>query len=71
MLLFRSEEHIGRWMRQWGQPRGGVLTIQQGWDLARAWYGGRMKPEWRRATLEEAETLLASLGLTGDFWGLR
>ena len=27
-----------------------------------------MDPNWRRATLEETEALLANLGLTGPFW---
>jgi hypothetical protein len=71
MLLFRGEEHIERWRSQWGQPRGGVLTIAQAWDLAQGWYGSKMSPEWRRATLDEAEALLARIGLVGEFWSLR
>lgn len=70
MLLFRGEEHIGRWCSQWGQPRGAVLTLDQAWQLAAAWYGKKMDPAWRRATVEETEGLLASLGLTGAFWSL-
>lgn len=71
MLLFRDEGHIERWRSQWGQPPGGVLTIGQAWELAWAWYGAKMSPDWRRATLEEAEALLARIGLTGEFWRLR
>ena len=71
MLLFRDEAHIDRWRSQWGQGRGGVLTIGQAWELARCWYGGKMLPEWRRATMEEAEALLARIGLVGEFWSLR
>ena len=72
MLLFGSEEHVDRWCRDWGLPRGGTLTVDQGWRLARAWYGpDRRDPAWRRPTVEEAETLLASLGLVGPFWSLR
>lgn len=71
MLLFRGEEHIDRWCAQWNQPRGATLTLDQAWQLARAWYGNKMKPEWRRATLEETEALLAEIGLTGPFWSLR
>ena len=71
MLLFRGEEHIERWRRQWGQPRGGVLSMQQAWELARGWYGAKMSAEWRRASLEEAEALLGRIGLTGEFWSLR
>lgn len=71
MLLFRGEEHIGRWCSQWSQPRGATLTIDQAWQLAGAWYGNKMEPDWRRATLDETETLLGRLGLTGPFWNLR
>ena len=71
MLLFRDEEHIDRWCAQWNQPRGATLTLDQGWRLAAAWYGNKMDPSWRRATLEETETLFASIGLTGPFWNLR
>jgi hypothetical protein len=71
MLLFRADEHIDRWCAQWNQPRGATLTIQQAWDLARAWYQNKMRRDWRRATLEETEALLARIGLTGLFWSLR
>jgi len=71
MLLFRAEEHIGRWCRQWSQPRGAILTLDQAWGLAQAWFGRKMDPDWRRATLEETESLLSGLGLTGPFWNLR
>lgn len=72
MLLFRSEEHVERWCEQWKLPRGGALTPVQGWELAQAWYGpDRRDSTWRRPTLEEAEALLARLGLTGAFWRLR
>lgn len=71
MLLFRAEEHIDRWCRAWDIERGATLTPQQGWELARGWYKGKLNPEWRRHTVEEAESLLSSVGLTGDFWNLR
>ncbi len=71
MLLFRAEEHLDRWCRTRGIERGATLTPQQGWDLARGWYRDKVKPEWRRHTLEEAEALLAEVGLTGAFWNLR
>lgn len=71
MLLFRDEEHVDRWAAAWGLPRGGTLTPEQGWHLAQAWYRDKLKPEWRRFTLEETEALLAEVGLTGPFWSLR
>jgi hypothetical protein len=71
MLLFRDEEHILRWRSQWSQPPGATMTIDQAWQLAAGWFSNRMSPDWRRATLDEAEALLAKIGLTGPFWSLR
>lgn len=71
MLLFRAEEHIDRWCQAHGLERGATLTSEQGWQLARGWYAEKLKPEWKRHTLEEAEALLAQVGLAGAFWNLR
>ena len=71
MLLFRSEEHARHWRDERGFPGATTLSLETGWRLARAWYARKLDPEWRRQTVEEAEELFASLGLTGDFWRLR
>ncbi len=72
MLLFRSEEHVDRWLETWHLPRGGVLSLEQAWGLASAWYGAdRREPGWRRKTVDEAESLFAALGLNSPFWKLR
>jgi carboxypeptidase C (cathepsin A) len=71
MLLFRGEEHIARWCQSRDIERGATLTPQQGWQLAHGWYKDKLKPEWRRHTVDESEALLASVGLTGAFWNLR
>jgi hypothetical protein len=68
MLLFRSEEHVDRWCREWSQPRGALLTLDQAWALARAWFSDRLNPTWRRKSPEEAEALFAQVGLSGSFW---
>lgn len=68
MRLFRSEEHIDRWLAFRELPRGGTMSPEQCWRLALAWYGDRLSPEWRRKTPEEAEAALASAGLGGPFW---
>ena len=70
MLLFRSEEHVDRWCRERGQPKGGLLSLEQLWGLASTWYRERLSPTWRRRTAEEAQDVFASLGLTGEFWRL-
>jgi hypothetical protein len=71
MLLFRSEEDIERWSRLRGTPRGEVMTVGQQWLLARAWFEGRLRPGFRRRTVEEAEAMFAGIGLSGPFWSLR
>jgi hypothetical protein len=71
MLLFRSEEHVGEWCRIWNISKGELLSLDQGWRLARAWYSDRLDLEWRRKTIDEAEQIFAELGLTSLFWDLR
>ena len=70
MLLFRSEEHLERWRSERGLDLGATMATAQQWQLARAWYSNRLDPQWRRRTPEEAQAVFASVGLTGDFWGL-
>jgi hypothetical protein len=70
MLLFRSEEHVERWLDERGYERGEVLSLEQVWGLADAWYRDKLSPDWRRHTPDEAEAIFESLGLTGDFWRL-
>jgi hypothetical protein len=70
MLFFRSEEHVVRWSRAQAVPSGAILTRDQIWQLASAWYGDRMEPGWRRRSPAEAQRLFADLDLTGPFWQL-
>jgi hypothetical protein len=70
MLLFRSEQHIDRWCNQWNRPRGGTLTLIQGWKLAQLWYGDRLNPQWQPKTAVEAESVFQDVGLVGEFWKL-
>ena len=71
MLLFRDEAHVDRWCQALEMTRGALLTPEQAWQLAQGWYKDKLKPECRRHTLEEAEALLETIGLTGAFWSLR
>lgn len=70
MLLFRSEEHLERWLSSGDHPRGARLTMDQQWALARAWFAGRHLPGWRKRSAEEAHEVFRSAGLSGDFWRL-
>lgn len=71
MLIFRSEEHVDRWCAARDLSRGALLSLEQAWALASDWYRDKVRPDWRRHTVDETEALLARLGLTGPFWRLR
>ena len=68
MNLFRSEEHIARWLGP--RASGMTATAQLACDLAHAWWDTRLQPDWRPRTREENQAILDGLGLTGTFWTL-
>jgi hypothetical protein len=71
MLLFRSEEHVENWCKQWNLPIGSMLSLDQILQLATAWYKpDRRNPEWRRYTIDEAHGIFKKIGLTSPFWNL-
>ncbi|HEX2267017.1 MAG TPA: hypothetical protein VHI97_02285 [Actinomycetota bacterium] len=39
-------------------------------ELAHAWYGDRLAPDWTPHTREQNQAILDALGLTGPFWRL-
>jgi hypothetical protein len=68
MNLFRSEEHIERWLG--GRPPGATLPAATLSDLAHAWWGDRLAPDWRPRSREQSQAILDGLGLSGPFWRL-
>jgi hypothetical protein len=70
MLLFRAESDIDAWCAAHGRERGGVVPADRLFALARRWYGGRLRPDWRPRSVAESQRLLAEAGLTGPFWDL-
>ena len=68
MLLFRSEGHVDEWLR--GRPRGEIIPGAKLVELAYAWWGDRLAPDWRPHTREQNQAILGTLGLTGPFWHL-
>ena len=70
MLLFRSEEHVERWLTQRALQHGYAFSIDQCWGIADDWYRRKLDPDWRRFTPDEAHAIFARHGLTGDFWRL-
>jgi Alkylmercury lyase len=70
MSLFRSEEHVRRWLAANGYKLGAIVDLPTVWRLAKAWYGDPRAPDWRPRMRDESQAVLASVGLTGDFWEL-
>jgi hypothetical protein len=68
MNLFRSEEHVERWLA--GREAGASVTVATLAELAQAWWGDRLEPTWRPHTREQNQAILAGVGLTGEFWRL-
>ena len=68
MNLFRSEEHIERWLG--GRRPGTTLSVAKLSELGHAWYGDRLAPGWQPHTRDKNQAVLERLGLTGDFWQL-
>jgi len=71
MLLFRDEEHVNRWCAARSLTPSATMTPEQGWNLAYEWFKDRLKPDWRRYTVEETESIFRDIGLVGKFWQLR
>jgi hypothetical protein len=68
MNLFRSEEHVERWLEMRGYDGGEIIGAGKLCELAYAWWGNRLAPDWRPRTRDEAQAILDALGLTGPFW---
>ena len=68
MNLFRSEEHVTRWLA--GRAPGATIPVAKLSELAHAWYDDRLAADWLPHTREQNQGILDSLGLTGEFWRL-
>jgi len=68
MNLFRSEEHIDRWLG--GREPGATIPVTKLSELAHAWWADRLPPGWRPHTRTQNQAILDGLGLVGEFWRL-
>ena len=68
MNLFRSEEHIKRWLG--GREPGATIAVAKLNELAHVWWSDRLEPDWQPHTREQNQGILDRLGLTGGFWAL-
>jgi len=68
MNLFRSEEHVQRWLG--GRTPGATIPVTILCNLAHAWWDDRLSPQWTPHAREHNQAILEGLGLTGEFWRL-
>jgi len=68
MNLFRSEEHVARWLGD--RTPGETIPIVQLAALAQAWWGDRLAPDWQPHTRAQNQAILDSVGLVSPFWQL-
>ena len=68
MNLFRSEEHIARWLG--ARNPGATIPVTKLSELAYAWWDDRLSPDWVPHTREQNTAILGGLGLTDEFWRL-
>jgi hypothetical protein len=68
MNLFRSEEHLARWLG--GREPGATTTVTKLSELAHAWWDDRVSSDWVPHTREQNQAILDRLGLAGPFWQL-
>jgi hypothetical protein len=70
VLPFRTRDDVPRWSRRHGLPSGVVVDLAQVHELARVWYGGHLRRDWRKHTAREAQDIFARVGLVGPHWEL-
>jgi hypothetical protein len=58
------------WCALRGRPVGALLTLEQGWALAQAWFTDPRRSGWRRKPLAAMAALIRAQGLDGPFWAL-
>jgi hypothetical protein len=68
MLLFRSEETVEAWCAERNLPVRPMITLDQLWMMAQAWYFNRLSEESRRPGPDEMASIFARIGLTDPFW---
>ena len=68
MNLFRSEEHVQRWLGD--REPGATVPVSTLNLLAHEWWGDRLDPGWTPHTAAQNQAILERVGLTGDFWRL-
>ena len=68
MLFFRSEEQVDNWCRAHNTTKKPLVSLDQLWQLAVAWYDNRLDRDARRPRPDEMRQIFSAVGLEGSFW---
>lgn len=72
MNLFRSEEHVTRWLGT--RSAGTTIPVSDLSALAHGrrhgWWSDRLSPEWKPHTKHDNQAVLREVGLVDEFWRL-
>lgn len=68
--MFCDAEHARAWSTRRTESDGRIVDAVTVWELARPWYGDRLRPDYTPHSREQNQALLDAHGLTGGFWHL-
>jgi hypothetical protein len=69
--IFCDELCLKNWLESSGNNYGYSMDLKTLWNLSRSWYEGRLNYEYERREPSAALDYFKSVGLSGEFWGMK
>ena len=69
--IFCDELCLKKWLKNSGNDYGYSMDLETLWNLSRSWYEGRLNYEYERREPSAALDYFKSVGLRGEFWGIK
>ena len=69
--IFCDEICLKKWLESSGNDFGYSMDLKILWNLSRTWYEGRLNYEYERREPSAALDYFKSVGLSGEFWGMK
>ena len=69
--IFCDEICLKKWLESSGNDFGYSMDLKILWNLSRTWYEGRLNYEYERREPSAALDYFKSVGLSGEFWGIK
>ena len=69
--IFCDEICLKKWLESSGNDFGYSMDLKTLWNLSRTWYEGRLNYEYERREPSAALDYFKSVGLRGEFWGIK